>query len=207
MVTTPPSPRRAARARRGPTASASTSKACRRSKRYGQGKKAAPITKATPSTFWPDAWSEAGDQGCDCEWRQGPQQHLRGRHQGHEERRARDAAVRESRLGLPRLRGDHGERRARRKEQTQHQAQVASTPPCLTTRQRLVERQRAASRLTSSPGESGRPTTRSPSGRRHGPLHAALNGAPRVQAIAQLKRSLNGSGRAVVQRLAVRAPT
>jgi hypothetical protein len=27
--------------------------------KYGQGKKAAPITKATPSTFWPDAWSEA----------------------------------------------------------------------------------------------------------------------------------------------------
>jgi hypothetical protein len=28
-------------------------------KSYGQGKKAAPVTKATPSTFWPDAWSEA----------------------------------------------------------------------------------------------------------------------------------------------------
>ncbi len=26
--------------------------------RYGQGRKRAPITKATPSTFWPDAWSE-----------------------------------------------------------------------------------------------------------------------------------------------------
>jgi hypothetical protein len=26
---------------------------------FGQGKKAAPVTKGTPSTFWPDAWSEA----------------------------------------------------------------------------------------------------------------------------------------------------
>jgi hypothetical protein len=26
---------------------------------FGQGSKAAPVTKGTPSTFWPDAWSEA----------------------------------------------------------------------------------------------------------------------------------------------------